>query len=83
MNPLTMVKVGDPIRLSVESQAQADVLRELGCTYGQGFLFGRPIDQTSGAQALGLRVSSRCLQDPCRARLAPAVAEQGDIPVTR
>ena len=30
----------------VETQAQADVLKELGCTYGQGYLFGRPIDQT-------------------------------------
>ncbi len=27
----------------VETEAQADVLRQLGCTMGQGFLFGRPM----------------------------------------
>ena len=26
----------------VETQRQADVLQELGCDYGQGYLFGRP-----------------------------------------
>ena len=27
----------------VETATQAQTLRELGCTYGQGFLFGRPL----------------------------------------
>ncbi|MEP3516796.1 EAL domain-containing protein, partial [Parasphingorhabdus sp.] len=28
----------------VETQEQADILLNLGCRIGQGFLFGRPID---------------------------------------
>jgi EAL domain-containing protein (putative c-di-GMP-specific phosphodiesterase class I) len=28
----------------VETEAQADSLRELGCTFAQGFLFGRPVE---------------------------------------
>ncbi|WP_441821506.1 EAL domain-containing protein [Lysobacter sp. TAB13] len=32
----------------VETQAQRLILRELGCTYGQGYLFGRPAEGVSG-----------------------------------
>jgi EAL domain-containing protein (putative c-di-GMP-specific phosphodiesterase class I) len=28
----------------VESEDQRDLLRELGCDYGQGYLFAKPID---------------------------------------
>jgi EAL domain-containing protein (putative c-di-GMP-specific phosphodiesterase class I) len=29
----------------IETQAQLDRLRELGCEYGQGFLIARPVDK--------------------------------------
>ncbi|MGH8082949.1 MAG: EAL domain-containing protein, partial [Lysobacter sp.] len=32
----------------VETQAQRAVLSELGCTYGQGYLFGRPAERVRG-----------------------------------
>ena len=32
--------------LSVENEAQRATLRELGCTYGQGYLFGYPAERT-------------------------------------
>ena len=30
----------------VENEAQRATLRELGCTYGQGYLFGYPAERT-------------------------------------
>jgi PAS domain S-box-containing protein len=35
----------------VESQAQADLLRDLGCHYLQGYLFGRPVAAEAFAQS--------------------------------
>ncbi len=36
----------------VETEAQADVLRSIGCQQGQGYYFGRPFDAPSFAQKL-------------------------------
>ena len=30
--------------VDIETEHQRDALRALGCTYGQGFLFARPLD---------------------------------------
>ena len=30
----------------IETQHQLDVLKDLGCEYGQGYLFGRPLNAT-------------------------------------
>ena len=42
----------DTIGEGVETEAQATVLRQLGCTMGQGFLFGRPMP-ASAAESRG------------------------------
>ena len=34
----------------VETQAQADALREAGCDQGQGFLYARPLDAAAAAR---------------------------------
>jgi EAL domain-containing protein (putative c-di-GMP-specific phosphodiesterase class I)/GGDEF domain-containing protein len=34
----------DVVAEGVENQRQADLLREMGCEYGQGFWFSRPVD---------------------------------------
>lgn len=46
---LSMVIVAE----GIETKAQATALRDLGCRYGQGFLFGRP------AAADGVRISGK------------------------
>jgi EAL domain-containing protein (putative c-di-GMP-specific phosphodiesterase class I) len=33
----------DVVAEGVETRAQADTLRQLGCTYGQGYCFARPL----------------------------------------
>ncbi len=45
----TIVALGDMLALrtvaeGVETAAQADALRAMGCEYGQGYLFARPLD---------------------------------------
>jgi PAS domain S-box-containing protein len=37
----------------IESEAQRDFLRSLGCTYGQGFLFAPPLDADAASALLG------------------------------
>jgi diguanylate cyclase (GGDEF)-like protein len=44
----TIIALGHTLKMSVtaegvETQAQADALRDMGCNDGQGYLFGRPI----------------------------------------
>jgi diguanylate cyclase len=44
----TIVGLGRTLRVAtiaegVERQAQCQALREMGCEFGQGYLFGRPI----------------------------------------
>jgi EAL domain-containing protein (putative c-di-GMP-specific phosphodiesterase class I) len=44
------------VRVVAEGIEEADQLRtlqELGCRYGQGYLFGRPLDQFAVAALLG------------------------------
>lgn len=36
----------------VETKIQQDLLRRLGCEYGQGYLFAPPLDETTAGQAL-------------------------------
>jgi EAL domain-containing protein (putative c-di-GMP-specific phosphodiesterase class I) len=43
--------VGMPaIAEGIEHAAQASLVRELGCEYGQGFYFGRPVDAAATAR---------------------------------
>jgi diguanylate cyclase (GGDEF)-like protein/PAS domain S-box-containing protein len=51
----------------IEEQAQCDVLRELGCEYGQGYLFSRPM--TAGD-----------FTDYARKQARPSVIKIGDRP---
>jgi len=39
----------------VETSAQLDALRELGCTYGQGFLMGRPVSVDAAGALLAVQ----------------------------
>ena len=36
----------------IETQYQLDVLKDLGCEYGQGYLFGRPLNAVDTEQLL-------------------------------
>jgi len=38
----------DTIGEGIESTGQRDILRQLGCEYGQGFLYGRPAPEPAG-----------------------------------
>lgn len=43
-----LIKLGNEIDLDivaegVETERELEILRELGCGYGQGYLFGRPV----------------------------------------
>jgi Amt family ammonium transporter len=43
----------------VETKAQADIARELGCDLAQGFLFGKPTSADEAQSLIGLRPESR------------------------
>jgi EAL domain-containing protein (putative c-di-GMP-specific phosphodiesterase class I) len=45
-NSLGMATVAE----GIETQVQLELLRSLGCTYGQGFLLGRPLDRAEIAE---------------------------------
>jgi EAL domain-containing protein (putative c-di-GMP-specific phosphodiesterase class I) len=45
-----MVRLGaalglDTVAEHIDSERKAEILRGLGCTYGQGFHFGRPVSR--------------------------------------
>ena len=46
----------------IETQAQANLLRELGCDLGQGFLFARPLEPDAFAAWYLERQPSRSAQ---------------------
>jgi EAL domain-containing protein (putative c-di-GMP-specific phosphodiesterase class I) len=37
----------------VDNQAQAELLRQMGCTYGQGYLWGRPMVPEEAEKLIG------------------------------
>jgi len=46
----------------IETRQQAEVLRRMGCEFGQGYLFGRPMQLTQMSQAK----DSRAVQEQWR-----------------
>ena len=44
-------------RVRSGKDTQADVLRELGCPYGQGYLFSRPVPAEQAAWLIGRRLA--------------------------
>ena len=46
----------DAIAEGIETEAQLNQLRELGCPYGQGFLFSRPLERNAAALLLRERI---------------------------
>jgi EAL domain-containing protein (putative c-di-GMP-specific phosphodiesterase class I) len=62
----------DVVAEGIETREQCRLLRQLGCRYGQGFLFARPM--TAAAVSELLRLPGRVLPDPEEARqLLPAL----------
>lgn len=43
----------------IETPAQLDKLRELGCELGQGYLFSKPIDTAKATELMGIRVANQ------------------------
>jgi diguanylate cyclase (GGDEF)-like protein/PAS domain S-box-containing protein len=62
----------------VETAEQQRVLSELGCQFGQGFLFSKPIDSNSAAELLEIG-SSWELNPPQMFELGPIIARQSEI----
>jgi EAL domain-containing protein (putative c-di-GMP-specific phosphodiesterase class I) len=58
----------DVIAEGIETCEQYRLLRQLGCRFGQGFLFARPI--TAEAVTELLRLPGRILADPAAAEVA-------------
>jgi diguanylate cyclase len=46
----------DAIAEGIESEAQATLLREMGCLYGQGYLYGRPLPANEACAAVFDRI---------------------------
>jgi EAL domain-containing protein (putative c-di-GMP-specific phosphodiesterase class I) len=62
-----ILRLGDSLGLAtvaegIEHPAQADRLRELGCRFGQGYLFGRPAPAEEATRLLLTRESVRNAQ---------------------
>jgi EAL domain-containing protein (putative c-di-GMP-specific phosphodiesterase class I) len=62
-----ILRLGDSLGLAtvaegIEHPAQADRLRELGCRFGQGYLFGRPAPAEEATRLLLARESARNAQ---------------------
>jgi EAL domain-containing protein (putative c-di-GMP-specific phosphodiesterase class I) len=52
----------DVVAEGIETREQYDLLRQMGCRFGQGFLFARPM--TAEAVTRLLRLPGRVLPDP-------------------
>jgi EAL domain-containing protein (putative c-di-GMP-specific phosphodiesterase class I) len=52
----------DVVAEGIETREQYHLLREMGCRFGQGFLFARPM--SAGAVTQLLRLPGRVLPDP-------------------
>jgi EAL domain-containing protein (putative c-di-GMP-specific phosphodiesterase class I) len=52
----------DVVAEGIETREQYRLLRQLGCRYGQGFLFARPMSADAVTQLL--RLPGRVLSDP-------------------
>jgi EAL domain-containing protein (putative c-di-GMP-specific phosphodiesterase class I) len=52
----------DVVAEGIETREQYRLLRQLGCRYGQGFLFARPMSADAVTQLL--RLPGRVLPDP-------------------
>jgi EAL domain-containing protein (putative c-di-GMP-specific phosphodiesterase class I) len=61
----------------IEETVQADVLRELGCDTGQGYLYSRPVPAADLAGMLAAAAGRPHAVPAQRARLAESVAAQG------
>jgi sensor c-di-GMP phosphodiesterase-like protein len=58
-----VVQLADPLKLrtvaeGIETVEQADLLRGMGCQYGQGFLFSRPLPFDEFVAALRGRLAA-------------------------
>jgi EAL domain-containing protein (putative c-di-GMP-specific phosphodiesterase class I) len=60
----------DVVAEGIETHEQYRLLREMGCRYGQGFLFARPMSAEAVTQLL--RLPGRVLPEPEPAKLACA-----------
>ena len=60
----------DVVAEGIETCEQYRLLKQLGCRFGQGFLFARPM--TAGAVTELLRLPGRILPDPAEAEFAAA-----------
>ena len=58
----------DVVAEGVETQDQHKLLRELGCRYGQGFLYSRPVK--ASVMSAMLQLPGRILPDPATAQAA-------------
>jgi diguanylate cyclase (GGDEF)-like protein len=72
-----ILRLGDSLGLStvaegIEHPAQAERLRQLGCTLGQGYLFGRPAPADEIERLLGVREGERNGSAETPAALVPS-----------
>jgi EAL domain-containing protein (putative c-di-GMP-specific phosphodiesterase class I) len=60
----------DVVAEGIETHEQYRLLRQLGCRFGQGFLFARPLSVETITQLL--RLPGRILPEPVACKLVPA-----------
>jgi predicted signal transduction protein with EAL and GGDEF domain len=64
----------DCVAEGIETAAQLEVLRQLGCEFGQGYYFSRPVDETTLIEWLARRVPAGSRSDRPQATLSPETA---------
>jgi EAL domain-containing protein (putative c-di-GMP-specific phosphodiesterase class I) len=60
----------DVVAEGIETEEQYLLLRKLGCRFGQGFLFSRPV--TASAISTMLQLPGRILPDPAGPHIVPS-----------